>query len=639
MYHLRSCVTFLDWHSNMTPLELKALEELRRRSDIVVKPADKGGAVVVWRKDLYLQEAGRQLSNTNSYSQISRPTTKTDNTLVRKTIKTAISTGYLPPEAINAVCNEPRESNFYLMPKIHKADTPGRPIVSACSCPTVLISNTLDKIFQPIVTNLPTYIKDTNHALRLLDGFSFQDGNNSERFMFTMDIVSLYTNIPHRDGLQALKYFLQNTSSGLHVPTILRLAELVLTLNSFSFGEDHFHQTRGVAMGTKMGPSYACLFVGYVEQQALSAFQGTPPALFRRYIDDCLGVAACSRDDLLRFIKHISTYHPALQYTFDVSPTSVNFLDLTISIEPNRSTLSTSIFYKPTDSHSYLLFTSSHPPATKNSIPYSQFLRLKRICCNSSDFDEQALRMCAFFEERQYPRQTVQRALERARRVSREEALTPVERDGQEDRPVAVIPYHPHNFTISDIIRRNFHFIQSDPDLGQVFQRLPLIAFQRDKNLRDLLVRAKVSHQTNSPAPPGCSPCDEARCKTCAHINDSTIFVGPQGQFAPQSSYTCKSSDIVYILTCTLCSKLYVGETCRTLNERFTEHLRSMRLNYNDPIGQHFNSPLHTHTHAKVAAVWQNPRDRTYRKHMESQVISRLGTLQPAGINTRVTDF
>ncbi|XP_076446390.1 uncharacterized protein LOC143283884 [Babylonia areolata] len=367
------------------------------------------------------------------------------------------------------------------------------------------------------------------------------------------------------------------------------MTELVLTLNSFGFGENHYQQTRGVAMGTKMGPSYACLFVGHVEQQALSTYDGTVPALFKRYIDDCLGVAACSRDDLFHFINHLSTYHPALQYTFEVSTTSINFLDLTISTEPNRPTLSTSIFYKPTDSHSYLLFTSSHPAATKNSIPYSQFLRLKRICSSSSDVEEQALRMRTFFEEWQYPRQTVQRALERAHTVPRREALTPVEREEQEDRPVAVIPYHPHNLTICDIIWRNFHLIQNDP------------------------------------------PCGEAKCKTCAHIDASTTFVGPQGQFIPRPNYTCKSTDIVYILTCTLCHKLYVGETGRSLNERFSEHLRSMRLNYSDPIGQHFNSPLHNYTQARVAAVWQNPSNREYRKHMESHVISRLGTIQPAG--------
>ena len=268
----------------------------------------------------------------------------------------------------------------------------------------------------------------------------------------------------------------------------------------------------------------------------------------------------------------------------------------------------------------------------------TQFLRLKRICNSNSDFEEQARRMCTFFEEREYPKHIVQKALERARGISRKDALNPGERDDHEDRPVAVIPYHPHNLPICDILRRNFHILQSDPDLGQVFQRLPLIAFQREKNLRDLLVRAKVGLRTNNPGPPGCNPCDEARCKTCAHIDTSTTFVGPKGRFIPRSQYTCKSSDLVYILTCTLCHKLYVGETCRTLNERFSEHLRSMRLNYRDPVGQHFNSPLHNHTHAKVAAVWQNPCDRTYRKQMESQIISRLGTVQPAGINMRVMD-
>ena len=42
--------------------------------------------------------------------------------------------------------------------------------------------------------------------------------------------------------------------------------------------------------------------------------------------------------------------------------------------------------YKPTDSHIYLLYSSSHPSHVKNSIPYSQFLRLRRLCSEESDF-------------------------------------------------------------------------------------------------------------------------------------------------------------------------------------------------------------------------------------------------------------
>ena len=39
--------------------------------------------------------------------------------------------------------------------------------------------------------------------------------------------------------------------------------------------------------------------------------------------------------------------------------------------------LCTSVYYKPTDSHIYLLYPSSHPSHVKNSIPFSQFLRLR----------------------------------------------------------------------------------------------------------------------------------------------------------------------------------------------------------------------------------------------------------------------
>ena len=47
-----------------------------------------------------------------------------------------------------------------------------------------------------------------------------------------------------------------------------------------------------------MGPSYANLFVGYVEQQTFKQYTGPIPDFFARYIDDCLGTASCTRVDL-----------------------------------------------------------------------------------------------------------------------------------------------------------------------------------------------------------------------------------------------------------------------------------------------------------------------------------------------------
>ena len=92
-----------------------------------------------------------------------------------------------------------------------------------------------------------------------------------DRFVFTMDIKSLYTVIPNNDGLLALRHFL-NKRPVQEPPshTLVRLAELFLTLNSFSFNGDYFQQTGGVAMGSRLGPNYACLFVGHVEEQKSS---------------------------------------------------------------------------------------------------------------------------------------------------------------------------------------------------------------------------------------------------------------------------------------------------------------------------------------------------------------------------------
>ena len=42
--------------SNLSKEEWTAHENLKIRDDIVIKPADKGGAVVVWRTDLYKQK-------------------------------------------------------------------------------------------------------------------------------------------------------------------------------------------------------------------------------------------------------------------------------------------------------------------------------------------------------------------------------------------------------------------------------------------------------------------------------------------------------------------------------------------------------------------------------------------------------
>ena len=87
-----------------------------------------------------------------------------------------------------------------------------------------------------MVRNLPSYIKDTKHALQIFQDIHFYDRH---KFIFTMDVKSLYTVIPHHDGLRALKFILDKRPVQEPSTSVLvRLAELVLTLNNFSFDGD-----------------------------------------------------------------------------------------------------------------------------------------------------------------------------------------------------------------------------------------------------------------------------------------------------------------------------------------------------------------------------------------------------------------
>ena len=157
-------------------------------------------------------------------------------------------------------------------------------------------------LFRILVRYLLSYIKDTKHALQIINNTHFQ---SSHKLIFTVDVKSLYTVIPYQDSLKALKFFLDKRPTQERLTTVLfRSAELVLTLNNFLFDDEHYQQITGVAMGTKMGPKYTNL-LGFVEQHIYEQCNGPLHDYLGRFIDDCLGTALCSCVELERFINSV----------------------------------------------------------------------------------------------------------------------------------------------------------------------------------------------------------------------------------------------------------------------------------------------------------------------------------------------
>ena len=101
-------------HSNTSSEDRNAIKRLQERKDIVIKPADKGGAIVVWRRDLYFQEALRQISNTVFYYPIENDSTPHQQDIITATAAELISQKSLPNSATNLIQDNPKCSTFCL---------------------------------------------------------------------------------------------------------------------------------------------------------------------------------------------------------------------------------------------------------------------------------------------------------------------------------------------------------------------------------------------------------------------------------------------------------------------------------------------------------------------------------------------
>lgn len=113
---------------------MKLLKDLATDTSVVIKPADKGGGIVILDATTYRDEALRQLNDVSSYKKISFDPTRSILNLVRIMIHEALSLDYITKDLADFLLIEhPRVPLFYLLPKIHKPGFPpkGRPIVSA----------------------------------------------------------------------------------------------------------------------------------------------------------------------------------------------------------------------------------------------------------------------------------------------------------------------------------------------------------------------------------------------------------------------------------------------------------------------------------------------------------------------------
>ena len=251
--------------------------------------------------------------------------------------------------------------------------------------------------------------------------------------------------------------------------------------------------------------------------------------------------------------------------------------DMNISLK--RGILSTSIHYRTTDSHSYLDYHS-----TKNNIPFSRFLRLCLLCSDHMDFEVKANQMIDFYLNKHYPKNIIKRTLDLVKQILQSIRVTDAE-----ERLILSLLYHPSTICLYRIILKN-ESEKASAEVAKIFNH-HRSHIKKDTNIRDILVRSNIQPTTTHI--PRTTPCNQNKCKTYPFFCTSVEVQGIKCTMNVTKHSNCQTYDIVYVIRCTKCAKLYIGETGRTLETHFQEHLAD-RYHWDKPVVNHFNQVGHS---------------------------------------------
>ena len=149
--------------------------------------------------------------------------------------------------------------------------------------------------------------------------------------------------------------------------------------------------------------------------------------------------------------------------------------------------------------------------------PSSAFLSLSffvfaAFAVKMKTFNPKAWKWESFFVQRGYPTSLLNTAFSKASQIPQSETLSnSVTNVTDHNRTPLVLTFHPFNFKVRDVIRKNFHILKNYPGTSSVFSNNLLVSFRQSKNIQETLVHSNLPQESSSPC--GTFPCGWASAK------------------------------------------------------------------------------------------------------------------------------
>jgi len=345
--------------TNLTHQQWAMVDTLRQNDNYIVIEADKNLGPCLLDREVYIERGcSEHLGNTTNYKQISAAAIRARMIGLRYKLQqflfkffskpfNQLRNGEIPDVTgiskaeqvflLRAIKQcENRIARFRMTMKIHKIPWKMRPIVCCSGTWMNAWSKWLDYWLQKLKCFVPTYTRDSQ---QLLDELSTLDLPPNAT-LITADANSMYNNIDTTHAIQVITWWLDELEPDLPpsfpLEAVKFAMEVIMRNNIFEWGDLHFLQLLGTAMGTSAAVMWATLYYGYHEVHTLIPRYRNNLFYFRRFIDDIFIIwLRDSTDAWQNFCTDVNNFG-ILTWEIEEMSNTVNFLDLTLTINNGK---------------------------------------------------------------------------------------------------------------------------------------------------------------------------------------------------------------------------------------------------------------------------------------------------------------
>lgn len=516
----------LNNHFNQT--YKKTAKFLKEHPELMVTRADKGNVTVLLTPEQYNTSVEEILSDTNYYSPLQRDPTSTIQQKSNVLITNLKKDNHLDDLiAKKHMVYNPMAPRFYALPKIHKPTLSFRPIVSSINSPNGGVSKLITDILTSSYDNKNDYfVKDSFELAELL-----QDREIPHNYvLISLDVKSLFTNIPRDLAKSSIRNKWHNISRFTKIPIdrFLQLVDFMFDTTYFKFNGKLYKLIFGTPMGASASPIIAQYVMDELLDNCLQSLNFNVP-MIKKYVDDIVCMIPSGKEN--EILSVFNNYNPHLQFTIETETNnSVPFLDTKLIRLNNKIILDW--YIKPTSSGRYINFYSHHREKTKINLILGLKNRIHKISHHTL-YNDNIKKLYNILLLNSYPSNLLKRLLfnNPATRDTTTIPRTSQNNNGDQENPLntnqntfAVLPY------IQDVTAR----------LMTIFRKYDVkFAVRNLMTMNGLFTKTK----------------DKAE--------------------------TLEKSNVVYKIKCNNCTKVYIGQTSRSLKSRITSHRSDIRLKKN----------------------------------------------------------